>query len=438
MIPSLPNRDFRSIYLNKKSKKQMKLYKPDGLNSFGRPVKEDGKEEEMKKVENVDRMNSSVVLGGLKVNEKNSESKESEEKKGEKESEESKEKEEEKEVKSKEKIEPVLTLEEKAIQELMKGSREDSSLETKKEIEPILIREQDESLSRSSSDSDEDETSMFRKDVSRRPNPSSLEDYERVPVGSFGLALLKGMGWKEGTSASKNGRLGLLEAIVPKARPSLLGIGAKPLVLDDQGKNGEWNGDRDGKEFVPLIRKVIDPQTGGSDLRTDQASDHHLLRDPSSSRDQSSSRSDEKYKSRYVDEEERSLKDLRIRDDRGGRKERGSDRDEEERRNGRYSEREERSRRDRRDRYDWIDRSGKEERRRGEERESERSRREERDGRGAERSRRDQRDEGERKVGDERRRRDGHEEEEVGMYRKKGRDEEMRYRKSYDDERRRR
>jgi len=35
-------------------------------------------------------------------------------------------------------------------------------------------------------------------DTELRPEESSLEDYEQVPIEQFGLALLRGMGWKEG------------------------------------------------------------------------------------------------------------------------------------------------------------------------------------------------------------------------------------------------
>lgn len=33
---------------------------------------------------------------------------------------------------------------------------------------------------------------------------STLEDYEKVPIGDYGLAMLRGMGWKEGFGIGKN------------------------------------------------------------------------------------------------------------------------------------------------------------------------------------------------------------------------------------------
>ncbi|MBW0570406.1 hypothetical protein O181_110121 [Austropuccinia psidii MF-1] len=47
-----------------------------------------------------------------------------------------------------------------------------------------------------------DETEKFRPEDSKLPDSSTLDDYHRVPVGRFGLELLKGMGWQEGTSTN--------------------------------------------------------------------------------------------------------------------------------------------------------------------------------------------------------------------------------------------
>lgn len=33
---------------------------------------------------------------------------------------------------------------------------------------------------------------------------STLEDYEKIPISDYGLALLRGMGWKEGIGIGKN------------------------------------------------------------------------------------------------------------------------------------------------------------------------------------------------------------------------------------------
>ena len=35
---------------------------------------------------------------------------------------------------------------------------------------------------------------------------SSAEDYEEMPIGEYGKAMLRGMGWKEGTGIGKNNK----------------------------------------------------------------------------------------------------------------------------------------------------------------------------------------------------------------------------------------
>ncbi|KAL0567228.1 hypothetical protein ABG067_009558, partial [Albugo candida] len=42
------------------------------------------------------------------------------------------------------------------------------------------------------------ETLSFRDDVENRPDETTMEDYEKIPVDEFGAALLRGLGWKEG------------------------------------------------------------------------------------------------------------------------------------------------------------------------------------------------------------------------------------------------
>jgi G patch domain/KOW motif-containing protein len=73
----------------------------------------------------------------------------------------------------------------------------------------------------------EKESDKFKHDMNLRPDEASLEDYERVPIEAFGAALLRGMGWKEGQVVGKN-KSGILEPILQKPRPHLLGLGAEP------------------------------------------------------------------------------------------------------------------------------------------------------------------------------------------------------------------
>ncbi|KAF8507394.1 DExH-box splicing factor binding site-domain-containing protein [Gautieria morchelliformis] len=100
-----------------------------------------------------------------------------------------------------------------------------------------------------------DETDAYKQDVVTRPESATLADYERVPVSQFGAALLRGMGWKEGTAASRT-RPGLVEPWLPTARPALLGIGAKERPQEDipsATKGGHIN-QRPEKRYVPVIK----------------------------------------------------------------------------------------------------------------------------------------------------------------------------------------
>lgn len=48
------------------------------------------------------------------------------------------------------------------------------------------------------------ETKSFRDDVENRPDETTMEDYEKIPVEEFGAALLRGLGWSEGEGIGRN------------------------------------------------------------------------------------------------------------------------------------------------------------------------------------------------------------------------------------------
>jgi len=76
-------------------------------------------------------------------------------------------------------------------------------------------------------------------DVSLRAEQSSLDDYESIPVEKFGLAMLRGMGWKvdEGIGGFKKQ---VISTIDPVVRPKGLGLGAaKPKSNKVETKEGE-------------------------------------------------------------------------------------------------------------------------------------------------------------------------------------------------------
>ncbi len=106
------------------------------------------------------------------------------------------------------------------------------------------------------------ETDAYREDVIALPDSATLADYDRVPIEQFGAALLRGMGWKEGTAVSRT-RKGPVEPYLPQARPALLGIGAKERPPEDVP--GGSSKRKDGKKFakpekkyIPLVMKAMD------------------------------------------------------------------------------------------------------------------------------------------------------------------------------------
>ncbi|XP_011310443.1 G patch domain and KOW motifs-containing protein [Fopius arisanus] len=64
---------------------------------------------------------------------------------------------------------------------------------------------------------------------------STLEDYEQIPIESYGLAMLRGMGWQPGKGLGKNEQH--VEPKIPELRPRGMGLGADKAVL--KAKNVE-------------------------------------------------------------------------------------------------------------------------------------------------------------------------------------------------------
>jgi G-patch domain len=150
------------------------------------------------------------------------------------------------------------------------------------------------------------ETDAYREDVATRPESASLEDYQRVPVSQFGTALLMGMGWKPGQGASKSGK-GPVEAHAPKARPALLGLGAKPTDVAESGKSHA----KPSKKYVPVIAK--EREKNGESSRNDSrqserdvdARESRDRRDYSKSRDRSRERGGGRDRSRSKESRDR-------------------------------------------------------------------------------------------------------------------------------------
>ncbi|KAF6760117.1 DExH-box splicing factor binding site-domain-containing protein [Ephemerocybe angulata] len=96
------------------------------------------------------------------------------------------------------------------------------------------------------------EADALKQDVDELPEAATWDDYERVPVSQFGAAMLRGMGWKEGTAATRKPGKGLVQPYLPPSRPALLGIGAKEQeVLDDGNKRKHR---KPTAKYVPIVK----------------------------------------------------------------------------------------------------------------------------------------------------------------------------------------
>ncbi|CAG9464299.1 unnamed protein product [Pedinophyceae sp. YPF-701] len=71
------------------------------------------------------------------------------------------------------------------------------------------------------------EDAAYREDMERLPDGPDLGAYEAVPVEHFAMAMLRGMGWKEGMNVGRN-QAGKVQAVKYVARPPRLGLGAQP------------------------------------------------------------------------------------------------------------------------------------------------------------------------------------------------------------------
>lgn len=155
------------------------------------------------------------------------------------------------------------------------------------------------------------EADALKQDVEELPESASLEDYARVPVSQFGAALLRGMGWKEGTAASRKSGKGLVEPYIPTARPALLGIGAKEQEVFDDGSK-KFKSKRPDKRYVPVVRQErsgASTPDGGYSSREKRERSMSPRRSAAPSR--RSSRSPDRYNRngdgrRYEDRERRS------------------------------------------------------------------------------------------------------------------------------------
>merc|ERR1711878_64371 len=91
---------------------------------------------------------------------------------------------------------------------------------------------------------------LFEADIDSRPEVSSQEHYDNVPVDGFGMAMLRGMGFKanEGIGGFRKAKIDCIE---PVMRPKGLGLGATRANTT----NGSEHKNGDGKKSEKLVLK---------------------------------------------------------------------------------------------------------------------------------------------------------------------------------------
>lgn len=247
-----------------------------------------------------------------------------------------------------------LTEDEKAVQAMLNAAKKTASGEEDgPEMEAIPL------LPSTDWRQPKTEAEAFQEDVITRPNSCTLEDYQRVPVEQFGLALLRGMGWKPGTGASRSGK-GPTEAFAPTSRPALLGLGAKEREALDDGRKGQKKPTRPNMRYVPVVAREKEASERHSESDRDRAGER---RDRDRDRDGDRDRGDRgSTSSRRHSSERRSHREDKDRErdynrdrvsDRDGRRE--SDRD----RNRRRYDSDHRERRRDEEEHDKRDRDGR-------------------------------------------------------------------------------
>merc|ERR1712156_687423 len=130
-----------------------------------------------------------------------------------------------------------LTEEELAAKEIIEESKDWEEQQGKglNPNENLVI-----TVQKNENEPDLDEKALFDADVEAKPNESSLDDYEKIPVEGFGMAMLRGMNFKqnEGIGGFRKAKIDCIE---PVMRPKGLCLGATRAntTKENESKNGE-------------------------------------------------------------------------------------------------------------------------------------------------------------------------------------------------------
>ncbi len=166
------------------------------------------------------------------------------------------------------------------------------------------------------------ETEMLQNDIDSRPEAPTLDDYAATPIDQFGMALLRGMGWKEGAGAGKGGR-GPQQAAEPKKRAALLGLGAKERPVGASGlptassssASRKPRTDRRDYKYVPVMKAESSSATHGQALRSDDRLREDRPREQHSTRHSDRREREERHSSSRSSHRQRSKSPTRSRDD---------------------------------------------------------------------------------------------------------------------------
>jgi len=143
------------------------------------------------------------------------------------------------------------------------------------------------------------EEEMFHHDVDSRPDEPTLQDYTTMPVEEFGAAMLRGMGWKDGSGIGRDQK-GPIHAPMVQRRAALLGLGAKeraPPSFSSRKPNDQ--------RYIPVVSRSGSARESTDHPRNEVSrSEHRNDRHRSSDRHGEAYRSSRHYSdhSRYSDQ----------------------------------------------------------------------------------------------------------------------------------------
>ena len=151
-----------------------------------------------------------------------------------------------------------LTEEEKAAKEIIEESKtwEENQDKGENPNENLII-----SVQKNENEPELDEKAIFDADVEAKPEASKLEDYDKIPVEGFGMAMLRGMNFKpdEGIGGFRKAKIDCIE---PVMRPKGLGLGATRAPTNSNSENK--NGESDKKEKLVLKKGAYIQITSGT------------------------------------------------------------------------------------------------------------------------------------------------------------------------------